>query len=135
MTPRGMVCEICGQRAPPPDAGLVRPTGRTGERRQRAHGRTTEACMYHSDAGINDAVLTIVNDGNGKQCGMDYAARVRAGRDGGRIMPFMDAVLRYKREFTRSEEGLRRAATAARILVDYYVAHARECAPAEGVQS
>lgn len=86
---------------------------------------------YHSDARINDAVLTIINDGDGSQCGMDYAARKRAGRDGGRIMPFTNAVLHYRRDLQLSAAGLRDAAEAARILMDYYVTHVRECGPEE----
>jgi hypothetical protein len=84
---------------------------------------------YHSDARINDAVLTIINDGDGRQCGMNYEARKRAGRPPGSIMPFMRAVLHYRRDMQLTELGLQDAATAARILMDYYVAHARECGP------
>ena len=85
--------------------------------------------MYHENGVINDIVLAIVNDGNGKQCGMTYEQRKAAADNG--IGDFRIACQVYANQRVRDggtkatrEEILK----AADILQAYYVAHNAESA-------
>jgi hypothetical protein len=82
---------------------------------------------YHDDPAINDALLTVINDGNGSQCGLTYEDRKQLGaeyavRPAGVLRDFKRAARRYRRDLTPSQ-----ATAAARFLADYYVQHVREC--------
>ena len=51
--------------------------------------------MYHENPAINDAMLTIINDGAGDQCGMTYKQRCESAENG--IFEFRAAVRAYSR--------------------------------------
>ena len=75
--------------------------------------------MYHTNPAINDTVLTIINDGNGDQCGMSYKQRCAAAEYG--IMAFRSACRTYRPELKRTE-----VIEAATIIQEYYREHMRE---------
>lgn len=82
---------------------------------------------YHEDPIVNDIVLTIINDGNGSQCGMDYEERKRMAES---VYRFRTACREYNRQ--RSRSGSVRATPgqiiqAADILQAYYREHVAEC--------
>lgn len=85
---------------------------------------------YHENSAINDALLTIINDGNGSQCGMNYAQRCAAADTG--IFEFRAAVRAYSR-FRHANYGSRHLTRpevleAATYLQNYYREHNKECA-------
>lgn len=81
--------------------------------------------MYHPDPRVNDIVLTIINDGNGSQCGMDYRARCNAAATG--ILRYRAAVAEYgRRAYGRSMPTRSQIIEAADVLQHYYRAHVEE---------
>lgn len=91
---------------------------------------------YHDDPLVNDAVLAIINDGNGEMCGMDYEARKAAAkRQEYGIHLYQKAAQAYIRYFNRhfldAGESERRFTpnqleTIARLLQRYYLDHIAE---------
>ena len=84
---------------------------------------------YSDNHAINDTVLTIINDGDGSQCGMTYAERKDAAETG--IYLFRQACRAYSR-YRHQNYGsrhLERAEVieAASILQNYYREHVAEC--------
>ena len=83
---------------------------------------------YHIDPVVNDLVLTIINDGDGEQCGTDYRQRIGAAEFG--LFKFRTACREYGRyrqrvyglSFPTREQWF----TAATILQNYYRAHVEE---------
>lgn len=83
---------------------------------------------YHVNPAINDAMLSIINDGDGSQCGMTYHARCEAADYG--IWQFRNAVKAYS-ERRLSQYGLRKLKhkeiiEAARLIQNYYREHNAE---------
>jgi hypothetical protein len=87
---------------------------------------------YHENPAINDTVLTVINDGNGEQCGYSYEMRKDAARESdgrGDIAKFRHMARNYgryrkrygTRNLTREEWVI-----AGDILLKYYVNHIRE---------
>lgn len=85
---------------------------------------------YHDDAVTNDLILTIINDGNGSECGMTYEQRKAAADTG--IAAFRAACKTYSdRRATRYESPRANRAQileAATYLQNYYREHAKESA-------
>ena len=78
--------------------------------------------MYHENHKINDTVLTIINDGNGSQCGMDYGQRCTAAKQQEYgVFLYMRACRNYKISLSKDE-----VEAAARILQSYYIKHLTE---------
>jgi hypothetical protein len=77
---------------------------------------------YSENPRINDAVLTIINDGNGAQCGMDYAQRCAAAETG--VSRYRTACARYSDYSHRTYGSPRMTQSeivrAADILQAYY---------------
>ena len=86
---------------------------------------------YHENAAINDAVLTIINDGDGSQCeGFNYARRKAAAEFG--LFEYRAAVRAYSR-YRHMHYGSRHLTRpevieAASYLQEYYREHVKECA-------
>lgn len=84
--------------------------------------------MYSDNPVINDLVLTIVNDGNGSQCGMSYAERCHFANDATtahyRIACAVYA--RNRRDSGSSMATRREIDEAAEILQHYYREHVKE---------
>lgn len=83
--------------------------------------------MYHKNPVINDLMLTIINDGNGSQCGVSYKERCESAENG--IFKFRYACRTYGR--ARSRSGARyptrdEIITAANLLQEYYREHVSE---------
>ena len=83
--------------------------------------------MYHDNPAINDTVLTIINDGNGSQCGMTYKQRCEASDTG--IMAYRLACKTYSEQ--RVASGARALTKteiieAANYLQAYYRQHMKE---------
>ena len=83
--------------------------------------------MYSQNTVVNDLVLTIINDGNGSQCGMNYKSRCASAETG--IYEFRAACRAYGRQ--RSISGSSRPSRtdileAATILQNYYREHVKE---------
>ena len=84
---------------------------------------------YSDDPIINEIVLVVVNDGNGKQCGMTYQQRCDAAENG--LADYVNACLRFDRQ--RVADGgapaVKRAIQvrgAAEIIQAYYRQHVAE---------
>lgn len=75
--------------------------------------------MYSTNHKINEAVLTVINDGNGSQCGMDYNERCRVAEFG--LADFNTACKKYNPFLSRKE-----AREAAELLQAYYHEHVKE---------
>ena len=84
---------------------------------------------YSDNATVNDIVLTVINDGDGKQCGASYAQRCDAAR-AGNYYEFGDmarAYGRYRLSHYGATVPARAEWVAARdILFSYYVEHVAE---------
>ena len=83
--------------------------------------------MYSENPVVNDLVLTIINDGNGSQCGMDYARRCVAADTG--IREFRAACVEYGAVRTKSGSSAPSRTDileAATILQSYYREHVKE---------
>lgn len=83
---------------------------------------------YHTNGAINDAMLSIINDGNGGMCGMTYKQRCDAAETG--IGLFRRAVKVYS-DYAREQFGLRKLTRAEIIetateLQAYYRRHVKE---------
>ena len=89
---------------------------------------------YSTDHRVNDIVLTIINDGDGKQCGMDYSTRCDeaiTGRD--LFISACRAYDRYSREFYGSPKATREQIIAAADIVQaYYRQHVTEIETTKG---
>lgn len=93
---------------------------------------------YHDDPLVNDAVLAIINDGNGEMCGIDYEARKAAAKRNEYGMYLYGQAARayigYRNRHFRdsSDVWIRPSAgqieTIARLLQRYYLDHLAECA-------
>ena len=87
--------------------------------------------MYSPDSIVNDLVLTIVNDGNGTECGMSYAARRLAVKLQDGVFQFRRACEHYNKRRVSVYECSESATahqinSAADILRAYYVDHIKE---------
>ena len=85
---------------------------------------------YHENSAINDTLLSIINDGNGDQCGMTYQQRCDAADTG--IFAFRAACRAYSRH-RHSVYGSRHLTRhevleAATYLQNYYREHVKEMA-------
>lgn len=83
---------------------------------------------FSEDPVIEDLVLTIINDGEGTQCGMNYCARCQAAENG--IFEYRLAVRNYNR-YRRSVYGSPHASReqvlmAATLIQKYYREHVKE---------
>ena len=78
--------------------------------------------MYHENHKINDIVLTVINDGNGSQCGMDYGQRcTAASKSEYGVYQYEKACKQYMPTATPGE-----LESAARLLQAYYLEHMAE---------
>jgi hypothetical protein len=78
---------------------------------------------------VNDIELTVINDGNGDQCGFNYHDRLSGGYAGDEEL-FFAAATNYnaQRALADSEPATRtELREAAKRLLRYYVEHAAEC--------
>lgn len=84
--------------------------------------------MYHEDPVINDIMLTIINDGDGSECGMTYKQRCDAAEHG--LMLYIDACIKYdrKRKNVYGSPAARaiQIRGAAERIQAYYREHVRE---------
>ena len=85
---------------------------------------------YHENTAINDTILTIINDGNGDQCGMTHDQRVQAADHG--IFEFRAACRAYSR-FRSANYGSRHLTReeileSATYLQNYYREYVKEMA-------
>lgn len=83
--------------------------------------------MYHTNPAINDTILSIINDGEGTQCGMTYKQRCAAAEYG--LLEFRVACRVYSDWRKRHEaRGLTRQEIieAAEYLQHYYRQHMKE---------
>ncbi len=84
--------------------------------------------MYSNNPAINDTALSIINDGDGKLCGMTYAQRCAAADVG--IAQFRIACSRYsayRAEYFESRTLTRQEIIeAATIIQEYYREHNKE---------
>lgn len=78
--------------------------------------------MYHEDPVINDIVLTVINDGNGSQCGITYNQRCNAAKSG-YILAFRRAANEYRPTSRRDQQMI-----AGDYLYKYYLEHIGELA-------
>ena len=86
---------------------------------------------YHFDTRVNDIMLTVINDGNGDQCGADYAERCRLGKDGTQRsrMQFRYIARECARRARKAAQtSLAQSSAAGDFLFKYYVNHAKELA-------
>ena len=79
--------------------------------------------MYSENHVINDVVLTVINDGDGTQCGMTYAQRCAAAT--GPLDPYVNAAGTYG-DTLSPPAGLFECLDAAYIIRDYYVDHSAD---------
>ena len=78
---------------------------------------------------VTDLELTIINDGNGSQCGMDYGDRLDAGRRRD-LSAFVAAAAYYNAMRVVDEckpANQDEIKEAAHRLLTYYIEHAQEC--------
>lgn len=75
--------------------------------------------MYSTNHNVENAVLTVINDGDGSQCGMDYKERCRVAEFG--LADFYTACKRYNPELSKKE-----AREGAELLQSYYQEHVKE---------
>lgn len=91
--------------------------------------------MFSKDPIINDIVLTIVNDGNGKQCGASYEKRLEYATRHKPYLAFRAIAREYGRRAFRSygtaHPTLQQTSQAGNILADYYAQHLMEMEPSE----
>jgi hypothetical protein len=85
---------------------------------------------YSTNPTVEDVVLTVINDGNGSQCGMTYAQRCEAAEFG--IFEFRAACRAYgryrHRNYGASIPTRGEVIEAADILQAYYREHTKESA-------
>lgn len=83
---------------------------------------------YSENHAVNDTVLTIINDGDGAQCGMTYEERKAAADTG--IYRFREACRAYSRYRNKNYGSIHLERTevieAASILQEYYREHVAE---------
>ena len=92
--------------------------------------------MYHEDGTVNDIILTIINDGDGRSCGgFDYRQRCEAGRTHD-LYRFRWAAREYgryrHRTFGSPLPTREQAHIAGDFLFAYYQEHAEEVAQEVG---
>ena len=75
--------------------------------------------MYHENHAINDAVLTIINDGNGSQCGLTYDQRCKLAAYG--LLEYVNAAKHYNPRLKRGE-----ARIVGELVQAYYQEHVKE---------
>lgn len=85
---------------------------------------------YHEDPRVNDIMLSIINDGDGSQCGgFDYAQRCAAGRSHD-LFKFRWAAREYDRYAHRTygtpHATREQTVLAGNLLLEYYQRHAEE---------
>ncbi len=86
--------------------------------------------LYHDDPVTDDLILTVINDGNGSQCGMTYEDRKRAAASHG-LADFRVACRHYARQRVRDggvPANREQIIEAADYLFRYYTQHNAECA-------
>ena len=76
--------------------------------------------MYHPDHEVNSAVLTIINDGDGSQCGSSYAERCKLAEYG--LLAFYGMATKVNPHMRHSKRR-----TVAEIAQRYYQNHVAEC--------
>jgi len=84
--------------------------------------------LYSDNHTVEDLVLTIINDGDGSQCGMTYAERVAAADTG--LYAYRAACRQYGRyrhsQYGSSIPTRQEWLDAANIIQEYYRQHAKE---------
>lgn len=71
---------------------------------------------YSNDPVVEDIILTVINDGNGSECGMTYQERLNAD-----IFQFRNACRKYSPKATHNQRF-----QAAQLLFEYYENHKKE---------
>ncbi len=86
--------------------------------------------MYSNDPLVNDIVLSVINDGNGDQCGTDYAKRVDLGRQIVNLYQFRAMAREYgryaKKRFGSPIPTRAQWVEAGNLLSEYYEEHVKE---------
>jgi hypothetical protein len=85
--------------------------------------------LYHDDPVVDDLILTIINDGNGSQCGMTYENRKSAAFSHD-LAPFRIAARKYSTQRVKaggSPATRSQIIEAANYLMHYYTEHNAEC--------
>ena len=72
---------------------------------------------------VNDIVLTVINDGNGDQCGLTYKQRCNAAQYG--LASYRIACVRYGNSIGASKQQVLEAADEVQ---EYYREHTKEMA-------
>lgn len=84
--------------------------------------------MYSTYPAVNDIVLTIINDGNGSECGMTYSERVAAAETG--IGDYRIACAKYNQRrlevYEMPKATRQQVLEAATLVQEYYRRHAKE---------
>ena len=85
---------------------------------------------YHADYRTNDIVLSVINDGDGTMCGMNYKQRCAAAEFGlGQFRAAAKAYSDYSaRVFEQAPATRRQILDAATCLQEYYRRHMAESA-------
>jgi hypothetical protein len=82
--------------------------------------------MYHQNHVINDIVLTIINDGDGSQCGFSYKDRCE-NPDPYTMLRAVQTYLSLSPDYQgQNMPRLKQQSEAAQILLDYYTDHVAE---------
>jgi hypothetical protein len=74
---------------------------------------------YSNNHKVEDVVLTVINDGDGTQCGMSYKQRCQVAQYG--LLDYQVACTRYNPTLSRKE-----AREAACLIQTYYQEHMKE---------
>lgn len=89
---------------------------------------------YHDDPQVNEIILTVINDGNGNQCGADYSERCRIAQHAEvdsaryRFRGIARAYDRYShRVYGHPLRTLKQTSEAGDYLAKYYAEHVKEC--------
>ena len=89
---------------------------------------------YHADPVVNDMLLTIINDGDGKLCGRSYRQRLAAAAHGNMLFEFRYMCREYGRVRARagaSRPTREQTLLAASLLQAYYEESVEELTPEE----
>lgn len=80
--------------------------------------------MYHENPEIDDIVLTVINDGDGELCGMDYNKRCQMAF----LFDATEFIVACKQYNSQKENQVsdHHCRTAAFIVRDYYRNHLKE---------
>jgi hypothetical protein len=82
---------------------------------------------YHENPAINDAILSIINDGDGSQCGVSYKQRLGALESA--LNVFVKAGYGFSTwnvEHDSQPLSRKDILEAAHVLLDYYYEHMKE---------